>query len=454
MAGGTFVTGEEKIRPGTYINVSAKQTDKQSKNTSGITLLPFAYHSWGPKGAITIDCNSPDSHFAELGGSVYDKTSEYMLAIREALKNAAKVIVYNVTDSGSVATLTKDDLTVTARYSGGKGNDIRVEVVTTDVVAGTKTVTIYLNNEAVEAFADITAVADLLNVSSDYVVFSGSGELSDFAAANLTGGKDGVSTVSEFSDFLDKTEEFAWNTLALPLKYSTDETNGNAGIFAAVVSKIKAFNNNAGKVRRAYIADYDSPDYEQVTNVVNGVILDDGTQIPAHIAVAYEAGRDSSASAVTSFTGKTYPNAVSIIDPLNHEAAEAAIKAGKFFYSLNDDYEVVVEYDINSLVNVPDGKNNTFKKNRVMRTINAVVVRLKSEFAPNTYDNDEDGWNIAEGKGAAILLEFDEMGALTNVDTENDFKIDRVKSTGDSMYITVGIQAVDSAEKIFISINV
>lgn len=452
MAGGTFVNGEAKIRPGTYFNVRAKSNDKQSKNTSGIVLLPFASHLWGPKGAITIDCNSPDAHFSELGGSVYDKTSEYMLAVREALKNASKVIIYNVTDSGTKATLTKDNLTATAMYAGSKGNAIRIEVAVPDTT-GKTTVTIYFNNDAVESIASISTIDELSEYKSKYVVFSGSGELTAFTAANLTGGTDGNATVSEFNEFLDKSEEFAWNTLALPLKYSEDEASGTSGIFAAVVSKIKALNNDAGKNRRAYIAKYDSADFEQVVNVINGVKLDDGTEIPAHIAVAFEAGRDSSSTAISSFTQKIYPNAVSVIEPLKHEDAEKAIIDGKFFYSLNDDYEVVAEYDINSLVNVPEGKNETFKKNRVIRTINAVTSSLKSEFKPGKYDNDDDGWNIAEGKGASILLEYQKMGALKNVDSENDFKVDRISSNGDSMYFFVGIHPVDSADKLYFIIN-
>lgn len=452
MAGGTFVNGETKIRPGSYFNVQAKSSEKQSKNTSGIVLLPFATHLWGPKGAITIDCNSPDAHFSELGGSVYDKTSEYMLAVREALKNASKVIVYNVTDSGTKATLTKDNLTVTAMYTGSKGNAIRIEVAVPDAT-GSTTVTVYLNNDVVESFAKIRTINELSEYKSNYVVFSGNGELAAFTATNLTGGADGAATVAEFNDFLDKSEEFAWNTLALPLKNSEDEASGTTGIFAAVVSKIKAFNNDAGKNRRAYIAKYDSADFEQVVDVVNGVVLDDGTEIPAHVAVAFEAGRDSSAIATSSFTQKTYPNAVSVIDPLTHEEAENAILAGKFFYSLNDDYEVVAEYDINSLVNIPNGKNKTFKKNRVIRTINAVKASLKSEFKPGKYDNDDDGWNIAEGKGASILVEYQKMGALKNVDIENDFQVDRISSVDDSMYFIVGIQPIDSADKLYLVIN-
>lgn len=452
MAGGTFVKGEEKIRPGSYFNVQAKSNDKQSKNTSGIVLLPFAVHSWGPKGAITIDCNSPDAHFSELGGSVYDKSSEYMLAVREALKNASKVIVYNVTDIGTKATLTKDNLKATALYAGSKGNNVRIEVAVPDASEKT-TVTVYFNNDAVESVANISTIEELVNYKSNYVVFDGTGSLSAFAATNLSGGADGTATVAEFIEFLDKSEEFAWNTLALPIAHSDEENNSNAGIFAAVVSKIKALNNEAGKNRRAYIAKYDSADFEQVVNVINGVKLDDGTEIPAHVAVAFEAGRDSSASAVASFTQKTYPNAVAVIEPLKHEDAEKAIMSGKFFYSLNDDYEVVAEYDINSLVTVPEGKNETFKKNRVIRTINAVTSSLKSEFKPGKYDNDEDSWNIAEGKGVSILLEYQKMGALKNVDSENDFKVDRISSNGDSMYFFVGIHPVDSADKLYLIIN-
>ena len=54
-----------------------------------------------------------------------------------------------------------------------------------------------------------------------------------------------------------------------------------------------------------------------------------------------------------------------------------------------------------------------------------------------------------EGIGRSILQNFDADGAIQNVDLDADFLIDTGKSIGDSTYVNVGLQTVDSAEKYY-----
>jgi hypothetical protein len=58
-----------------------------------------------------------------------------------------------------------------------------------------------------------------------------------------------------------------------------------------------------------------------------------------------------------------------------------------------------------------------------------------------------------EGVGKILLQDFEDNHAIKNVDLDNDFLVDRVKSTGDKTFFKVGLEAVDSAEKLYFDIK-
>ena len=45
------------------------------------------------------------------------------------------------------------------------------------------------------------------------------------------------------------------------------------------------------------------------------------------------------------------------------------------------------------------------------------------------------------------------MGAITNVRYNEDFLVDRKRSADDETYFNIGLQAVDSAEKLYFTIT-
>ena len=58
-----------------------------------------------------------------------------------------------------------------------------------------------------------------------------------------------------------------------------------------------------------------------------------------------------------------------------------------------------------------------------------------------------------EGVGKSILKQFEDVGAITNVDYDADFLVDREASYGDKTYFDVNLQPVDSAEKLFFTVH-
>ena len=111
------------------------------------------------------------------------------------------------------------------------------------------------------------------------------------------------------------------------------------------------------------------------------------------------------------------------------------------------------EYDINSLVTYEDKKDVSYRKNRVIRVHDTFQDAIKLNFPPNKYDNTPTGWDIMDGIGKTVLRQFEDAGAIDDVDYDADFSVDREASVDDETYFNVGLHAVDSAEKLYFTIK-
>lgn len=449
MAGGTFDRLVGKERPGTYINKESTRQDIIGISERGITLIPLIDHSYGPaKTFIQIYNDSPDSALELLGYSVYDNTNDNMLLIREAFKNSRSVIVY-IPSQGKQAKITQGTLTGTAKHGGTRGNDLKFSVTLNPL--GGFDAGIYLQEQTMAEYEGLETIEELIAQDNAWIDFTGTGALTEIAGASLSGGTDGVLAISDITAFLDASESIKWNTMAFPLEATGETGDPIPSLHEAVKTKIKYLREDAGKYRKAVIPKF-KPDYEGIINVTNTVRLTDRALTLAQ-ATAWVAGVDAGASYKKSNTYEKYTGAIDIIGLKNNAEAIAAIKNGEFFFSFSEEGDVVVEYDINSLTTFKKPKDKTYRKNRVLRVHDTFSESLMLNFPPNKFDNSPDGWDIMEGLGKAILKLFLEAGAIKNVDYDSDFKVDRSSSTGDETYFNLGLEAVDSAEKLFFTIK-
>nr|DAL85225.1 MAG TPA: tail sheath protein [Caudoviricetes sp.] len=444
MAGGTFDKLAGKVRPGTYINFESTRQDTIGISERGTVLLPLINHSYGPANEfITIPNSAPDGSISKLGYSVYDSNPN-MLLIREALKNASEVIVY-IPKQGARATGTAGTLTVTAKYGGSRGNSIRFSV--TDNPTDGLDVTVYLDADIAASYEGVKTVEQLSAAGSDWVDFTGTGDLTASPGVTLTGGADGNATNADITAFLDAAEGIKWNTMAFPVDGETA-----AALHEAVKTKIKYLREDVGKYRKAAVPNFKA-DYEGIINVTNGIVLSDGTSLTAAQATAWVAGIDAGASNTKSNTYAKYTGATGIVGQKNHAEAVAAINGGEFFFSFSEAGDVVVEYDINSLVTFAKPKDKTYRKNRVLRVFDTFAESVMLNFPPNKFDNDPTGWDIMEGLGRTLLQQFEDAKAIKNVDYDGDFLVDRGASEGDETYFNIGLEPVDSSEKLFFTIK-
>src|SRR5690606_16228347 len=124
MAGGTW-TAQNKVRPGVYINFRSEAQPVGSLGERGIATMALPL-SWGPsRQVMTIEAGQNVMNV--LG---YDITAPQLLLVREALKRARTLLLYRLNDGNkATATIgTDNQMTVTAKYSGVRGNDIAIVV--------------------------------------------------------------------------------------------------------------------------------------------------------------------------------------------------------------------------------------------------------------------------------------------------------------------------------------
>lgn len=441
MAGGVF-TKTNKVRPGTYINVVNGRPPKTAEKPSGIVVMPLIGYDWGPRDEwIYFNAEFPDAEKAKFGRSVYDD-NVHMMLLRLMLMNAAEIYAY-IPGGGEKATgmigTDGGEVQVAAKYIGALGN--RLKIVSAANPTGGFDVSVLLDADEVEFFEGKETTSE---IASAYIEFEGDKPLSAFASISLSGGSDSPEKLNaSMARFLDGAEKIKFNSMAFP----TDDES----LITAAVSKIKYIRNAIGWKCNIVVANT-AADYEGVYNLTNAFEYD-GVQLTAGQATAWLAGATAGAGYNKSLTYKAVTDASAVISEKTNEEAVQAIKAGETFFSVDESGNIILEYDINSKVTVLKEDPPDIRKGRVCRVYDTFANDLLLAFPPGKYDNNSDGWTLIEGQGKAILKKYQEDHAITNVNLDEDFIVDKSQSAGDSVVISAGIQPIDSAEKYYFTVK-
>ena len=447
MPGGIW-TSQNKVRPGAYINFEGEPSTKISIGERGIAAITLPLH-WGLQGniiTVTADDLITGKMLAKVG-LVYE--DEEALPIKLALQNCSQMKIFSAKTSGVKATKsitttgTSTALTVTAKYPGTFGNKIAILIKVND---GTATVETYANGY----FADRQSVAaDNIAglVSNDFVDFSGSGTLVTTASTLLTGGTDGSDVSNLFSTFFDKLKDVKWNTVAI------NSTTGSDLTLAAQF--IQQMRDNEGKYVQAVVANAGSADYEGVINVVNGVVLEDGTSVNATTFTAWVAGATAGAGITESLTGKVVEGAVSITNQLDNDDIIEALQAGKFVLALNQNGTIRVEKDINSLHTFTATKGYAFSKNRIIRELDEIGSSIK-DIWETTYlgkvSNNDAGRTLFKSSIINYLTELQNIGAIDEFDSAN-VSVEKGDDV-DAVVAFVAIKPIDSMEFLYMTVTI
>ena len=485
MAGGTWRI-QNKRRPGVYINVRGDGKPVLTTPLGRLLMFQNKPLGWGKKGIIELTATSD---FTALTG--HKNTDEVLAPVYEALKDAKTVLLLNDFDGGAKSTSTKEGVyTINAKYEGEQGNNISVSFapsplgdsaktqdITVTTLFGTKQVdqakiTLPLANKEAITAAELTDEKQL-EVHNDYVDITfgtnpadvtkelkGNGEYPLYtaifngltqAAANvsLAGGSNGTNkVVDDMNDYLEN-EFYAVATTA-----GWDESSN---IHKLLVEEIKLLRENVGIKVRGVVPNATGVvyNYEGVSTVLNGYVLNDGTVITPNIATARFAGMSASATPDQALTYTQLDDAAEAKPKLNNDKTIEALNAGQIVFTTRAGSRVVIEQDINSLTKFTSIKPKDFSKNRIIRTLDEICTNTTQTFETSflgKVSNNEAGRNV---------FKANRIGYLTGLQNQNmirDFEnSDLTLSQGDekdAVLMELYVTPVDAMEKLYVNLIV
>lgn len=356
LGGGTF-TAQNKVLPGSYmVFISAVQTGSalSGRGTAAMGLEL----DWGPEGAI-FALSAEDLRDQALPLLGYDRDHEKLKGIRDVLKHAQTLYGYRLNGGGKKA---ENDYAV-ARYSGTRGNDLKIAIRASMDEEGAFQVQTILGSTLVDE-QTVASAAELQR--NDYVTWK-TAELAETAGTALTGGENGSVTGQSHQDFLDKIESYAFNTIGC---LSTETS-----IKSMYCNFAKRMREEVGLKFQAVVY-RQAADYEGVVNVKNKTLDQDW---PESAMVYWATGANAGCSLSGSCTNQKYDGEFEPDVSYTQAQLKAAIKAGEFtFHRVNSDAHVLT--DINSLVTLTDTKNDLFQDNATIRTIDEIAISIARIF--------------------------------------------------------------------------
>lgn len=354
LSGGTFVT-QNKILPGSYINVISAASASAELSDRGIVAVPLAL-KWGQEGAvITVEKGDFQKNCFKLFG--YSYTDDEMKPLREIFMNAVKVLVYRL-GTGTKAQNTY----ATAKHAGARGNDIKI-VISTNVDDATKSdVKTYVGSQLVDSQTVVTASKTTALADNDFVVWKDDVALANTAGTPLAGGANATITGSDHSTALGALEAYAFNVLICD---STDETT--KGLYSNFTKRMR---DEVGIKFQCVVHRYTTPDYEGVVSVENN----DTPEL-----VYWVGGALAGCAINKSLTNRQYNGECTVDVDYTQTELEDALLAGKFIFHAVGDSVRVLE-DINCLVTTTADKGDVFKDNQTIRVIDQIANDIATLF--------------------------------------------------------------------------
>lgn len=354
LGGGTFVT-QNKILPGSYINVISAASASAELSDRGIVAVPLDL-KWGQEGAvITVEKGDFQKNCFKLFG--YSYTDDEMKPLREIFMNAVKVFVYRL-GTGVKAQNTY----ATAKHAGSRGNDIQI-AISTNVDDATKSdVKTYVGGQLVDLQTVLTSGKTTALADNDFVVWKDDVALSNTAGTALTGGSNASVIGSDHSDALGALEAYAFNVLICDSSDSTTK-----GLYFNFTKRMR---DEIGVKFQCVIHKYTTADYEGVVSVENNT----GTEM-----VYWVGGALAGCAINKSLTNKQYNGEYTVNVTYTQTELEAALLAGKFIFHAVGDSVRVLE-DINCLVTTTADKGDIFKDNQTIRVVDQIANDIATLF--------------------------------------------------------------------------
>ncbi|MEY8181671.1 phage tail sheath family protein [Clostridioides difficile] len=433
LGGGTFVT-QNKILPGSYINFISAKRATSSLSDRGIVAMPLEL-DWGiDEDVFQVTSDDFEKYSVKYFG--YDYTHEKLKGLRDLFKNIRLGYFYKL-NKGVKASCT----IATAKYSGIRGNDLKV-TVTTNIDDNTKfDVVTLLDNKKVD-----TQIAKVITdlEDNDYITWRKDATLEASAGLVFTGGTNGEAvTGAEYQAFLDKIESYSFNALGC-LATTTE-------IKSLFVEFTKRMRDRVGAKFQTVLYKKNDADYEGVVSVENKI---KDTGLLESSLIYWTTGAIAGCDINKSNTNKRYDGEFDVDVNYTQIHLEEALKTGKFiFHKVGD--EVHVLEDINTFVSFTDEKNDDFSSNQSVRVLDQIANDIAILF------NDKYLGKVPNDKAGRISFWNDVVKhhkELENIRAIEDFKTDDVSvelgSDKKTVIVSDAVKIINAMSKLYMTVSV
>lgn len=432
LGGGSFTT-QNKVLPGTYINFVSAASSTPELSERGIATMPLEL-DWGKEGSVfTVSSEEFQKNSLTLFGYAYEH--EKMKGLRELFRGASTLHAYRLNGGGTKAA---NDY-ATAKYSGTRGNDIRIVIQENADNTSMFDVITYL--DSVKLDTQTVAKADELK-SNDYVDFKSGAVLAKTAAKPLTGGTNGTVDGKAYQDYADRIESYTFNTMGI---VTTDETVKNM-----FVSFVKRMRDEVG-IKFQVVLYQCAADYMGVIDVKNKV---EEESWPESALVYWVTGAECGCMVNKSCQNKKYDGEFNVNTVYTQSELQTAIKAGEFvLHNVNSDIRVLE--DINSMVTETDACGDIFKDNQTIRVIdqlgNEDAVLFNTKYLGIVPNNDSGRISLWSDL-VKIRQQLQDVGAIENF-TDSDVEVTQGNSKK-SVVVTGSVQVAGTMSKVYMTITV
>lgn len=424
-SGGVFLT-YNKVLPGTYINFVSAQRVLGTLGERGIVALPWS-GNWGAEGEV-IEVSADDFQTNALSIFGYPYTNEKLIKIREVFRGAKSIKFYRIT-SGEKAQKSIGNLNVIAKYSGSRGNDIRIVIQNNIDNESLFEVKTYIDSTLID-YQSVQNAAELLN--NDFVDFKVlEGNFQTTSGIKLEGGSDTPSDGQSYSNFISSIEKVDFTTLLYE-----GEDNTTKSLFASFIKRLR---NDEGFKATAVLYDY-CADFEGVISVKNSPEL-----------VYWVAGKTAGANINQSLTNSLYDGEYSINTDFKNSELKNNISKGHFIF-YGDRGNTRVLKDINTFISFTVNQNSDFSYNQVIRVIDSIAndtAKIFNEYYLGKVQNDEIGRDAFRTELVQYHNTLQGLRAITDFES-TDIEITQGTEKGD-VIVNEYVKPVCAMDKLYMS---
>ena len=441
LGGGTFIA-QNKVLPGSYINVISQAKASAELSDRGVCAIPTVLGLWEAGKVKTITNAEFQKDSMALFGYAY--TADELKPLRDLFLNVTKAHLYKLPTEGE----TKASCNIgTAKLNGVEGNKLKLNVAETQITEGVSGYQIetYLGNTLVH-----TGVLNLTDVSSwennEYWTIAESVQDVPTGWVNFIGGTNGSVQDSAYQLFLDEIESYTFNTIGY---VGTNDTLKQ--LFATWTKRMR---DEVGSKFQCVLHKYHEADYEGVISVENDVLNDTENDKPN--MVYWVTGAEAGCKLNKTLTNSKYTGEyASVIDTkFTQSELEEGLKAGKFiFHKVNDDVRVLE--DINTFVSITDEKSIDFASNQTIRVIDQSANDVANLFATKylgNIPNDDSGrislWNDI----LKLNQSMQDLRAITDFNPDS-LKVEKGE-TKKSVVVINPIEPVNAMAQLYMTIIV